>query len=165
MNRNSIMENTFLNLKIIRYEIIDATSRPIRRWEYRYQAVQCPRETPLPLHVAHRAKRPFPRVPATRSSNEGLSPDGRCLYLRIKVRSCRFQPCSVKLHGLLTNQRALRQWQTRREEAHGARKRVCHRANTFQRSARGVPRPRFGTTARRYPSNVGAPRPWSVSVA
>lgn len=46
-----------------------------------------------------------------------------------------------------------------------ARKRVCHRANTFQHGARGVPRPRFGTTARRCPSNVGASRPWSVSVA
>lgn len=81
-----------------------------------------------------------------------------CNYESTTGGSCRFHPCSSRNCARIEGR--LRQWRARaREEAHEARKRVCHRANTFHRSARRVPRPRFGTTARRYPSNAGASPP------
>lgn len=81
-----------------------------------------------------------------------------CNYESTTGGSCWFHPCSSRNCARIEGR--LRQWRARaREEAHEARKRVCHRANTFHRSARRVPRPRFGTTARRYPSNAGASPP------
>lgn len=80
-----------------------------------------------------------------------------CNYESTTGGSCRFHPCSsrncARIEGPYAN------GGRGRGKRHEARKRVCHRANTFHRSARRVPRPRFGTTARRYPSNVGASPP------
>lgn len=86
-----------------------------------------------------------------------------CNYESTTGGSCRFHPCSsrncARIEGPYAN------GGRGRGKRHEARKRVCHRANTFHRSARRVPRPRFGTTARRYPSNVGASPPSLVRVS